>query len=104
MKRVNNIYEFYIILHLSHAIDFHTWSKRYHNFYDEILWRDYFHSNIKFIYSKNDILVDSEYIVSKMNITDYIFCEKGKHGSCLFGKYSKNILPKIRDMLGSQSI
>ena len=86
---------------ISHSFEFNSWCKRYHNLYNGTFWRDYSYSNIKYIYSKNDIIMDSEYIIKQMNPTEYIFNEKGKHGSCLFGKNSEIVRKQISDLLNA---
>jgi hypothetical protein len=100
--RVNNKFEFYRYILLSHSLEFNSWCKRYHNLYNGTFWRDYPYSNIKYIYSKNDILMDSEYIITQMNPTEYIFNKKGKHGSCLFGKNSEIVRKHICDILNTE--
>jgi hypothetical protein len=102
IKKVNNIYEFYSFIKFIHTLEFNAWSKRFYNLYDGSFWRDYFHSNLKFIYSKNDILIDSEYIISKMTSNDYIFYDKGKYESYLFGKNSKINIQEISDILNTR--
>lgn len=99
--RVNNKFEFYRYILLSHSLEFNSWCKRYHNLYNGTFWRDYSYSNIKYIYSKNDILMDSEYIIKQMNPTEYILNTKGKHGSCLFGKNSEIVRKQISDILNT---
>jgi hypothetical protein len=103
ITKINNKFEFYNYVLMSHSTEFNSWCKRYHNFYDGTLWRDYSYSNIKYFYSKNDILIDSEYIISQMKPTDYIYNEKGKHGSCLFGRKSDIVRKQIRHMLNTET-
>jgi hypothetical protein len=67
-----------------HNLELTTWTKRYINVYDSSLWRKYPKSNIKHIYSKNDILYDGEYLTN--NCKNSICIGNGGHGSVIFGK------------------
>jgi hypothetical protein len=83
-KKMSNI-EFNIFLWSSlHSLELTAWLKRYHNVYDSSLWREYPKSNIKYVYSENDILYDSKYIAEKCN--NSICIGSGGHGSVIFGK------------------
>jgi hypothetical protein len=77
--------EFCIFLWSSlHNLELTTWLKRYHNVYDSCLWRNYPKANIKYVYSENDILYDSKYIVDNCSNSSCI--GSGGHGSVIFGK------------------
>ena len=58
-------------------------TKRYHKFYHGMLWREYLNANITYVYSKYDILYDTEYIAENSNC---IFIPKGSHGYSIFGE------------------
>jgi hypothetical protein len=48
-------------------------------------------------------VIDSEYIITQMKPTDYIYNEKGIHGSCLFGRKRDIIRKQIRDILNTET-
>ena len=90
--------EFYIFLWSSlHNLELTTWLKRYHNVYDSSLWREYPKANIKYVYSKNDILYDSEYIAD--NCSNSICIGSGGHGSVIFGKNNQYAFAIIKQWL-----
>lgn len=55
-------------------------------------WRDYGNIKIKYIYSENDQLIDSKYIMMKTNLEQYYCIPSGKHGSCFFGKRRNEVI------------
>ena len=71
-------------------LDVQAFCKRYHTIYSGVLWREYKNIKIKYIFSGNEILTDTRYIISQMDKNDYYFIENGYHGSCMFGR-KKNI-------------
>ncbi len=76
-----------------HNIYIHSYCKRHINVVTDVNWRDYGNIQIKYIYSENDELMDSKYIISKMVNKEERFCiPKGKHGSCFFGKHRNNVI------------
>jgi len=84
-NKQTSLFQFYIFLWSSlHSLELTTWLKRYHNAYDSCLWREYPKANIKYIYAKNDILYDSNYIAD--NCVNSICIGNGGHGSVIFGK------------------
>jgi hypothetical protein len=85
-----------------HNLELTTWLKRYHNVYDSSLWRDYPKAKIKYIYSKNDILYDSKYIIE--NCSDSICIGSGGHGSVIFGKNSEDAFSIIQQWLNTASV
>jgi len=58
-------------------------------------WRDYGKIKIKYIYSENDELIDSNYIMRKMKPEQYYCIPNGKHGSCFFGKRRKELIQTL---------
>ena len=78
---------YYAMLYfLFHQIDVQAFSKRYHSFCTGILWREYKNINFKYVFSGNEIMMDTRYIIKQLNKEDYHFIENGQHGSCIFGK------------------
>ena len=64
-------------------IEVQSFTKRYHTFYNGTLWRDYQNATIQYVYSRHDILYDTEFIAEN---TDCTFLQKGGHGSSVFSK------------------
>jgi len=96
-KKARNQWEFYAFLYFAtHNIEFGSWAKRFHNFYDEGLWREYHGVNIHYIYGEKDFLYDTEYICKN---SKGLLIKKASHGACLFGKRSGNIIQHINNLL-----
>jgi hypothetical protein len=83
----------------THNLEFNSWAKRYHNWYDGVLWRDYPNVKIKYIYSGNDILYDTKNIADKCG--DSLCIDKGGHGSVLFGKQRDIVLAFIQQCINA---
>ena len=100
LTKINTTLEFYILCMISQTIEINSYSKRYHNFYNGVLWKDYTNANIKYVYAGKDLLFDTKYISERMiNDPNYVFIEKGFHGSCLFGKRSNDTINTIKGFL-----
>jgi hypothetical protein len=97
-KKPKTRLEFNIFLWIAaHNLEFNSWSKRYHNWYDGTMWRDYPNVNIKYIYSENDILYDTRYIAEKC--LDTLCIGNGGHGSVIFGKKRDYVFAIIKQWL-----
>jgi pimeloyl-ACP methyl ester carboxylesterase len=82
-KKPRRWLEFAVLLYFgTYTIDFQAWAKRFHNMYTNTTWRDYPNTNIHYVYSKNDIAYDTEYIGK---ISDCTLLPKGGHGYSIFG-------------------
>ncbi len=96
-KKARNKWEFHAFLYFAmHNPEFGSWAKRFHNFYDEVLWRDYDGVNIDYIYGEKDFLYDTEYICKNSN---GLLIPRASHGACLFGKRSKYTIQYINELL-----
>jgi pimeloyl-ACP methyl ester carboxylesterase len=82
----------------SHNLEFNSFAKRNHNLYDGTLWDEYPKVNIKYVYSANDILYDTDYLKKKC---ECLCIEKGGHGSVLFGKQRDTVLQIIKQWLSA---
>jgi pimeloyl-ACP methyl ester carboxylesterase len=87
-------YYWFIIDYVMHGLEFQAWAKRYHNIYTDILWSDYPNTNIHYVYSKYDILYDTEYIAENSDCT---LLPKGGHGYSVFGMRDISIYKKMLD-------
>ena len=97
-KKPRTRFEFDMFIWIAvHNPEFGSWTKRYHNWYDGTLWRDYPNIRIKYVYSGNDILYDTAYIADKCS--DSLCIEKGGHGSVLFGKQRDCVFAIIKQWL-----
>lgn len=75
--------EFFLFLYFgTYTIEFQTWAKRFHNLHTNTLWREYPNTNIQYVYSKYDILYDTEFIAQQSYC---ILLPKGGHGYSVFG-------------------
>jgi pimeloyl-ACP methyl ester carboxylesterase len=92
-KPTRNKSEFYMFIYFaSQNPESNSWAKRFHNFYDGVLWRDYNGVNINYVYSEKDILYDTEYINRNSNC---LLVKNTSHGASLFGKRSKDTIRQI---------
>jgi len=99
-KKPRNKWEFYAFLYFAtHNPEFGSWAKRFHNFYDEVLWREYDGVNIYYIYGERDIAYDTDYIKKK---SKGLFLKKASHGACLFGRRNKEIIQQIIRWLNTE--
>lgn len=88
-KKPKNWYYFIrFIYFVVYDLEFQIVTKRYHKLYHGTLWRDYPNAKITYVYSKYDILYDTEYIA---NNSDCVFIPKGSHGYSIFGSGSSNL-------------
>lgn len=83
---------------IAYNIYIHSFCKRHINIINSTLWREYDGVRIKYIYSENDPLIDSNYIMQRMNPDDYYCIKNGTHGSCFFSNELTNVV-KILDEL-----
>jgi hypothetical protein len=97
-KKPKTKLEFNIFVWIAaHNLEFGSWAKRYHNWYDGTMWRDYPNANIKYIYSENDILYDTRYIAD--NCHDSLCIGNGGHGSVIFGKKRDYVFSLVKQWL-----
>lgn len=97
-KKPKTKLEFNIFIWIAaHNLEFHSMAKRYHNWYDGTMWRDYPNVNIKYIYSENDILYDTRYIAD--NCRDSLCIGNGGHGSVIFGKKRDYVFSLVKQWL-----
>jgi pimeloyl-ACP methyl ester carboxylesterase len=88
----------------SHDLNLQVFAKRFHNFYEGVLWRDDYETTIRYVFGERDMLYDVPYIqsvVSKSYVErkKYLFLPKARHGACFFGKRRNETLVHIGDML-----
>ena len=99
-KRPKSKAEFIAFLYFAcHNLEMNSWAKRYHNFYNEILWRDYGKTCIKYIYGSKDILYDTEYIASQMDSKECHLIQNGSHGSCFFDRKRNQTIEIIKNWI-----
>lgn len=99
-KKARNQWEFYAFLYFAtHNMEFGSWAKRFHNFYDEVLWREYDGINVHYIYGEKDFLYDTEYICKN---SKGLLIKKASHGACLFGKRNKDTIRQILKWLNTE--
>jgi hypothetical protein len=65
-----------------HNLEVQSCSKRFIDLSSTLLWRDYPNTNIQYVYSKYDIMYDTEFIAKH---SDCILLPKGGHGYSVFG-------------------
>lgn len=82
---------------ITHSLEFGSWGKRYNNWYDNTLWRDYKNTTIKYIYSGNDFLYDTDYIAK--NCPNSWVLKKGGHGSVIFGRHQDDVFSVVKKWL-----
>jgi pimeloyl-ACP methyl ester carboxylesterase len=96
-KRLRTKREFYMFVYFaSQNPEFNSWAKRYHNFYDGVLWRDYNGVNIHYIYGDKDVLYDTDYISQH---SKGLVIKNASHGACFFGKRREHTIQHINNLL-----
>jgi hypothetical protein len=78
-----------------HDLECQAFTKRYHTFYHGTLWREYPNANITYVYTKYDILYDTEYIAKN---SDCVFIPKGSHGFSIFGSGNLRFFTALRSL------
>ena len=96
-----------ILRFVAHDLDVQVFTKRFHNFYEGVLWRDDYETTIRYVFAERDMLYDVPYIksvVSKSYIErkKYLFLPKARHGACFFGKRRNETLNHIGAWLGGR--
>ncbi len=92
-KKPKRWLEFAIFVYMgASTLEFQSWAKRFHTAYDGTLWKTYPNTKIHYVYSKYDILYDTEYIA---NISNCLLLPKGGHGYSIFGKWDKSIYQEM---------
>lgn len=71
-----------------------SFTKRFVRIID-VNWKDYGKIKIKYIYSENDEMMDSKYIMRKTSPDLYYCIPNGKHGSCFFGRRRKEFIQTL---------
>lgn len=77
-----------------HSLESQIFTKRFHTFYHGTLWRDYPNATINHVYTKYDILYDTDYIT---NNSQCMYIPKGSHGYSVFGKFD---IARYHELLG----
>jgi hypothetical protein len=97
-KKTRTRIEFSLFLWIAaHNLEFGSWAKRYHNWYDNTLWRVYPNTTIKYVYSGNDLLYDTDYIAK--NCPSSWVVERGSHGSVIFGRQRDDVFKVVKKWL-----
>jgi pimeloyl-ACP methyl ester carboxylesterase len=92
-KKPRRWYEFFLFVYFGiYNIEFQAWAKRFHNVYANTLWRCYPNTNINYVFSKHDILYDTEFIAEN---SDCVLLPKGGHGYSVFGRFDKQIYTQM---------
>lgn len=89
---------------VTHDLDVTVFTKRFHNFYQGILWRDDYKTNIRYVFGERDIFYDVPFIKntvmrSYIEREKYLFIPKGRHGACFFGKRRSETLKHIENWM-----
>jgi pimeloyl-ACP methyl ester carboxylesterase len=91
-KPKSRLYYFFMLYCAMHGLEFQIWAKRYHNIYTDTLWREYPNTNLHYVYSKYDILYDTEFIAKNSDCT---LLSKGGHGYSIFGIKDTSMYKKM---------
>ena len=93
---------------VAHDLDGTIFCKRFHNFYEGVLWRDNYKTDIRYVFGERDMLYDVPFIKSVVSQSyverkKYLFIPKAKHGACFFGKRRNETLNCIGGIGGMLS-